>query len=145
MTTKKASAKKSTRRRKTAAIPRVRPPQVGPVDVEGAVHFSPYDLARYEAAQGRVANAAQAVLLQRATIEARKREHQEWLRTAQDELVRLASDVNEKQGAMRALQAEMEVLYGLDFASVTYDDNTGRLFTNGETVPASALAETSEE
>ena len=141
-TRKATKATKATKRKPQAAhVPRVRRPQVGPVSVDSVVHFSPYDLARYEAAQGRVANALQAVLLKKAEVEQKRREFQDWLVRAQAELVSLQQDANAKQAAMKALQTECEGLYELDFASVTYDDLTGRLFVNGETIPAREVKE----
>lgn len=109
--------------------------RVGPVYDGGFLHFSPFDLTRYELAQQRVMGALQAVGLKNAAIELRKRAFEEELRTLSADAGVLVQEAQKQQQGLLNLQQELAGIYELDFSKVTYDDISGRIFLLGEPVP----------
>lgn len=108
--------------------------RIGPVIVEGCKHLSPYDLARYELAQSRVVAANQALGLKILLTEKTKREAEAQLLKMQAEQDGIRTEMNLRQTALQELQTELAGLYGLDFQVVSYDDQSGKLYVQGEPV-----------
>jgi hypothetical protein len=109
--------------------------QSGPVIVDGYMHFSQFDLTRYELAQAKVVNAAQADRLKRAEGEQARRNYEDTIRKLNDELALVVATGKVAESELRALQKELEELYQLDFSQVTYDDRTGKISVLGSPVP----------
>lgn len=108
---------------------------VGPVYVEGNLHFSAYDLLRHELAQAKLLNALQAVGLKQREATAARAEFEERMRVFSADLLALQGVARQQEAALRALQAELSADYGLDVSKVTYDDQSGRIYPLGEPVP----------
>lgn len=118
-------------------LPRVVPvaAQSGPVIIEGYLHFSPFDLARYELAQAKVINTGQASSLKRAEGDQARRHYEDTIRRLNDELIAIMAAGKLAEADLLALQKELECLYKLDFTQVTYDDKTGKISVLGSPVP----------
>lgn len=109
--------------------------QCGPVTIDGYLHFSPFDLARYELAQAKVINIGQATSLKRAEAEQARRHYEDTIRKLNDELLAIMAASKVAESDLKSLQKELEELYKLDFSQVTYDDKTGKISVLGSPVP----------
>lgn len=120
----------------TSKLPRAVPvaAQSGPVLVDGYMHFSPFDLTRYELAQAKVLNAAQADRLKRSEGEQARRVYEDTIRKLNEELSVIVAAGKVAESELRALQNELEESYKLDFSQVTYDDRTGKISVLGNPI-----------
>lgn len=123
---RKASTKKAKSSRKNGSVPYY--------DADGMLCLTKDDLTRYELAQYRVANDAQAIKLKRNEIEqvkvgAAQRVHQ---LTADVATLTTAQQLHVKE--LKEVQDEIGGLYGIDMSKMSYDDATGRIYLNGEPV-----------
>lgn len=109
-------------------------PGVGPVVIDGFLHFSPLDLTRYELAQAKVLNALQAIGLQKAKVEETKRNFEDHIRRLNEEMQGIVQLSAKCECDLRALQAELQELYKLDFSQITYDDVSGKISFLGSPV-----------
>lgn len=136
-TARKTRTKKPKSQEQASTIATVTPPQVGPVVVDGLLHFSPYDLMRFELAQHKVANAFQASRLKGAELEGLARRFEDERRRLEAERVALAQAASGLEEDLAALRKELEALYQLDLTKVVYDNATGKLMVmhEGEAKP----------
>jgi hypothetical protein len=109
--------------------------KVGPVYVDGFLHFSPFDLTRFELAQAKVLNALQAIGLKKADIDQAKREFEDRVRKVNEDMQHLVLNSRKAEQELKTLHEELQGLYQLDFSQVTYDDVSGRISVLGEPVP----------
>lgn len=109
--------------------------KIGPVYVDGFLHFSPFDLTRYELAQARVLNALQAIGLKKAEMDQAKREFEDKARRLNAEMQAVGTHSQGVQDELKVLQRELESLYQLDFSNVSYDNMSGKISVLGEPVP----------
>jgi hypothetical protein len=106
----------------------------GPVIVDGLVHFSPYDLARFELVQHKVANMRQALLLKRSEQLTLQHGYEVTSRKLREEEVQIEALLRVKEQEWKQLRDELQGLYKLNFDELTYDDTTGLLKVHGELV-----------
>ena len=136
MTTKPRSKSKSNPKKPT--VPETTTTLTGPVLVDGFLHFSPYDLARYELAQAKVLNSLQAIGLKKAEVDRTRRDYEDNLRQLNRDFGERSRQLNDdtqvvSQVSVRAeqellaLQQELQVSYNLDFSKISYDDVTGKI------------------
>jgi hypothetical protein len=107
---------------------------IGPVMVDGFKHLSPFDLVRYELAQMKIVAALQAVGLKKAESDQIRRDFESRMRDVQHDVGVLQGELKSLETTLRVLQEELAQLYGLDFAQVTYDDVSGRIYLPGDQV-----------
>lgn len=99
----------------------------GPEIRDGEKYFSPEDLALYELAQYKVANARQAVQLKQHEADDYQRRANEKLSQLQFQVKQLRAFENQKKDALLRLQSAIAKAYDVDLSKVTYDDETGRI------------------
>jgi hypothetical protein len=99
----------------------------GPRFVEGFLHFSPYDLVRYELAQSKVVSSLQAIGLNRAKVEASRRVYEDQLRALDVEVRGLVEESQRCENTLRGLQEELGKTYKIDLSKITYDDLSGKI------------------
>jgi hypothetical protein len=77
--------------------------------------------------QATVANAVQAIALRRRETEAMKLRHEQEVHVAKIELAALVELRQGLEKSVAKMWSDMGAVYGLDFAKVSYDDETGKL------------------
>lgn len=124
---RKRTTKKTPKRTTKQRAPRAKSNGKGPVFVDGYLHLSPFDLARYELAQGKVANTAQAIALKKHEADEETRNYKARMQQKANEMAQLAQTLKVVEDELRAMQTELQAAYGLDFSKVAYDDQSGKL------------------
>lgn len=109
-------------------------PGSGPIIVDGFLHFSPLDLARYELAQAKVLNALQSIGLKRSELETARRQFEDRSRAISAELEQIVAISRKNESELMGLQSELQTTYGLDFKQVAYDDVSGKITVLGSPV-----------
>lgn len=92
-----------------------------------ARYLSKEHLLRCELAQAKVESAANAVSAHEMRINEFRREYEARAHSAQLQLQTLRANLEAQVKSTEALWAEMGSIYGLDFRSVSYDDETGKI------------------
>jgi len=129
-------------RKKVAAAPPAPQPTngAGPVVIDGMLHFSPYDFARFELVQHKVANLRQGIALKRSEQITLQHGYEVTMRKLREEEVQIEALLRVREQEWKQLRDELQVLYKLNFDDLTYDDITGLLKVHGELVPSSDAA-----
>lgn len=108
----------------------------GPVVIGDRVHFSPYDLLRYETIQQKLVIIQQNQELVRYRISDLERNYRHELqqRRAEEQETTRARERMEQE--FQELQREVETLYNVKIDDLSYDPHTGRLRVKGKDIPA---------
>lgn len=107
-------------------------PKSGPVFVDGLLYFSPYDLARYQLAEHKLANCLQGVRLKRFELAEETVRHNTAVKVMQYDINSLTAEAANLQNALTALRDDLQVHYPIRFDEISYDDVTGRITIHGK-------------
>jgi hypothetical protein len=104
----------------------------GPEVRDGATYLAREDLLLIQLTEARTVQAIQAIALRRLENERLEQRHAAEKRAAQVELAALVAHGKALEDRAAVLWRELGQSYGVDFKTVTYDDETGRVMTPEE-------------
>jgi cell division protein FtsB len=100
---------------------------MGPVFIDGAIHFSPKDLLRYDLIRVKIESTAKDLdLLQKEDAIARLL-YEKKIRELQDRQNVLNARMHQLKAESDRIRGLVEAKYHLDMTKVAYDDVTGKL------------------
>jgi homogentisate 1,2-dioxygenase len=110
----------------------------GPVYNDGVMHLSPMDLMKFELAQAKAANLAQAHVLKKQEMAEQQRQFNERMHRLRQESSQLQVASKDAAGALAVARKELSEAYNMDLERIIYDDQSGKihvLHEEGEPTP----------
>jgi len=106
----------------------------GPVVFNGCIHFSPYDLKRYEVIRYQLISLNQSLTLKKFEQERIEMQYKNIVANFQNENQKIVDNIRNKEEEFKQLQKEIETLYNLSIDNLSYDERSGRLRVNGQNI-----------
>lgn len=106
----------------------------GPVTKEGALCFSTQDLLRFELMQTKVQQAQQQMKIHQADLEIMRNNFESLARKNQQQQAATLAELRVAEKNLMVLREEIERVYKIELAKITYDDVSGQIYFPPEPV-----------